>query len=67
MVKPTSPTKKILGYEIRKQQRGKFRVVEFYSLPDGSIRKRSIKKNLLSTDAEDMVYRLERNLQKSHK
>ena len=55
-------THKTLGYEIRKQLHGKFRVVEFYSLPDGSVHKRSYKKNLLYNDAEDLVYRLEKKL-----
>jgi hypothetical protein len=53
---------KVLGYEARKQQRGRYRVVEYRSQPDGSTRKRTIKKDLLLTDAENMVYQLEKKL-----
>ena len=56
------PTRKVLGYEIRKQLHGRFRVVEFYQTPDGCVHKRSYKKNLLYTDADELVYNLEKKL-----
>ena len=63
MQKPIhKPTKKVLGYEIRKQLRGRFRIVEYYMTPDGRLHKRSIKKNLLSTEADAQVYELEKKL-----
>lgn len=62
MQKVTHNTNKVLRYEIRKQVHGRFRVVEFYLAPDGFIRKRSIKKNLLYTDADELVYNLEKKL-----
>lgn len=58
----TPPHKQVIGYEIRKQLHGKFRVVEFTQYPDGSIHKRSYKKNLRYTDADELVYRLEEKL-----
>ena len=59
-----NPDKVILRYEIRKQLHGKFRVVEFYQAQDGYIHKRSVKKNLLYTDADELVYNLEKKLHK---
>ena len=62
MQKVTHNPNEVLRYEIRKQMHGRFRVVEFYLAPDGFIHKRSIKKNLLYTDADELVYKLEKKL-----
>lgn len=62
MQKVKHPIDKVLGYEIRKQLHGRFRVVEFYQTSDGLVHKRSYKKNLLYTDADELVYNLEKKL-----
>lgn len=48
-------------YRIRKQLHGKFKVTE-YSHTDNSAKKRTIAKDLLLSDAEDLIYRLENKL-----
>ena len=52
--------KKIKGYEIRKQQRGLFKIVEYIqATPDSGVRKRTIRKDLNLSDAEKILYDLE--------
>ena len=52
--------KKIKGYEIRKQQRGLFKIVEYIqATPDSGVRKRTIRKDLNLSDAEKVLYDLE--------
>ena len=52
--------KKIKGYEIHKQQRGLFKIVEYIqATPNSGIRKRTIYKNLNLSDAEKILYDLE--------
>ena len=50
----------MVGYEMKHQQSGGFKVVEYSRMDNESyVRKRVLKKNLTMTDAEDYIYRLE--------
>ena len=54
-------TRVIDGYQMKKQLHGGFKIVE-YSHVEGqpaSARKRTLHKNLLLTDAESLLYKLE--------
>lgn len=54
------PIKIIDGYQIKKQQRGLFKVVEFSHYSNESkLRKRTIYKDLDISNAENILYRLE--------
>ena len=53
----------IVGYEVHKQQLGKFKIREYYyNKNEGVIKKRTIKKNLTLSDAENQQYLLESKL-----
>lgn len=57
------------GYVMKKQLHNGFRIVEFYHYehrgkPISEVRKRTVKKDLLLTDAEDLLYKLESKLNK---
>lgn len=57
---PYKPTRITDGYQMKKQLRGKFKIVEYFHFSnETSIRKRTIFKNLILSDAEDKMYRLE--------
>lgn len=52
------------AYQMKKQLHGRFKIVEYYHYelhgkPTTEVRKRTIKKNLLLTDAENLLYKLE--------
>lgn len=54
------PTRIVDGYQMKKQQHGLFKIVEFYHYSnEQAIRRRTISKNLTLSDAEDKIYRLE--------
>lgn len=51
----------LLGYQMRKQLHGGYKVTKYLKLSDGSKGKKvTIAKNLSETDAEAMIYKLER-------
>ena len=55
------PYRIIDGYFMKKQLRGGFKVVEVSHFSNEKFyRKRVLKKNLTLNDAEDMIYRLEK-------
>jgi hypothetical protein len=55
-------TWELLGYEKHKQLHGGYKVIKYMKLSDNSrIKKSTIHKDLTETDAEDIIYRLERN------
>lgn len=54
---------KIKGYEMRKQQRGKFKIIEYsQATPNSELRKRTIRKDLNMSEAEAVLYELEHKL-----
>lgn len=49
------------SYQYRKQQHGLFKIVEYSSLRDGSnAKKRTIAKNLTLSEAEEYLYKVEK-------
>lgn len=54
-----SKTIKILGYQRKKQLQGFFKIVEYRQLPNGEVKKRTIKKNLTISEAEEFLYKKE--------
>lgn len=55
--------KKVSHYEARPQQGGNYKVVEFYYFEgESQIRKRTLRKNLNFSTAEDTIYKLERGI-----
>ena len=57
------------GYVMKNQLHNGFRIVEFYHYehrgkPISEVRKHTVKKDLLLTDAEDLLYKLESKLNK---
>lgn len=52
----------VVGHEIKSQQHGGFKIVSYYRRPDGSIYKKTKYKNLTITSAEDILYRLDKQL-----
>lgn len=57
------PHKIIDGYALKKHQSGGFKIVEYSHFSNESTqRKRTIKKHLKLSDAEDILYRLEHKL-----
>ena len=55
------------GYVMKKQLHNGFKIIEFYHYehrgkPISEIRKHTVKKDLLLTDAEDLIYKLESKL-----
>ena len=57
------------GYVMQKPLHTGFRIVEFYHYehrgkPISEVRKHTVKKDLLLTDAEDLLYKLESKLNK---
>ena len=57
---PYKPTRIIDGYQVKKQQHGLFKILEYFHFSDEHhIRKRTLFKDLTSSDAEDKLYRLE--------
>ena len=55
--------RKVLYYRIRKQLHGRYKIEEFYQVGD-FVRKRTLYKDLLHNEAEDLVYRLEKGSKK---
>ena len=54
------PKRIIVGYKMKHQQSGGFKVVEYSRMDNESyVRKRVLKKNMTMTDADDYIYRLE--------
>ena len=54
------PIKIIDGYQMKKQQHGLFKIVEYHHYSnEQNIRKRTIQKNLTLSEAEDILYQLE--------
>lgn len=51
----------LLGYQMRKQLHGGYKVTKYLKLSDNTRTKKvTIAKNLTETDAEAMIYKLER-------
>ena len=46
-------------YVKKKQLGGGFKIVEYRRLPNGGFKKRTIRKNLTLTEAEDFLYKKE--------
>lgn len=58
--KTYKPKRVIEGYQMKKQLRGGFKIVEFSRMSNEDvIRRRTIHKNLTLTDAENILYKLE--------
>ena len=54
------PIKIIDGYQTKKQQHGRFKIVEHFHFSNETFfRKRTIYKDLTLSEAEDKIYRLE--------
>lgn len=59
------PTKVVEGYQMKKQQRGGFKIIEYWRMSnEESLRKRTLYKNLNMMDAENILYQLESKLPK---
>ena len=55
----------IMGYDTKKQQWGGYKIIEYSKMPDGTgARKRTLHKDLTSDNAEELVYKLEKNIKK---
>lgn len=57
---PYKPKRIVDGYQMKKQQHGLFKIVEYYHFSnEQNIRKRTLHKDLNISEAEDLIYRLE--------
>ena len=59
------PKRIIMGYDMKHQQRGGYKIIEYSKMPDDTgARKRTIHKNLDSSTAEALLYKLEGKITK---